>query len=102
MGQNNQEYRLEYWATRSSICSHRSLVHSLAHFTHSLAHGTVNYKMAIHSVFLSILAHSAVVAVFFFLGGGRGGGTGEEIAEYSSEISGEETSVDSEAGKRFD
>ena len=26
VGQNNQEYRLEYWATRSSIHSHRSLV----------------------------------------------------------------------------
>ena len=32
VGQNNQEYRLEYWATRSSANS----------FAHSLARGTVN------------------------------------------------------------
>ena len=29
MGQNSQKYRLKYWATRSSIRLHRSLVHLL-------------------------------------------------------------------------
>ena len=57
VGQNIQEYRLKYWATRSSVysfaritrslaphyslCSHallRSLIRSLAHFAPSLAH----------------------------------------------------------------
>ena len=71
MGQNNQKYRLQYWATRSSVrlftrslalLSHslappyllrllRSLVRSLTHFAHSLARGTVNYSMANYSVF---------------------------------------------------
>ena len=30
VGQNNQEYRLEYWATRSSICSVTRTAHSFA------------------------------------------------------------------------
>ena len=34
----------------------------LAHFAHSLARGTVNNWMAIYSVFLSVLAHSAMTA----------------------------------------
>ena len=82
VGQNNQESRLQYWATCSSICSFartahsiacsallvysfcsraplRSLVRLLAHFTHSLPRGTVNDKMAIYPVFFSILDHSA-------------------------------------------
>ena len=50
MGQNSQEYRLKYWATRSSVPS----------FAHSLTRGTVNDWMAIYSVFSSILAHSAL------------------------------------------
>ena len=33
---NKQESRRRYWATRSSVRSHRSLVCSLAHITHSL------------------------------------------------------------------
>ena len=37
----------------------RSLIRSLAHFAHSLARGTVNYQMAILSVFFSIIDHSA-------------------------------------------
>ena len=37
----------------------RSLVCSLAQFGHSQARGTVNDKMAIHSVFFCILGHSA-------------------------------------------
>ena len=54
MGQNNQEYRLKYWATHSSVRSHRSLAHLLrtacfaralrcTHFAHSLARWKVNY-----------------------------------------------------------
>ena len=70
MGQNNQELRLKYWATRSSnrlfartthllsystllallACS-IALTRSLAHFAHSLARGKVNDYMAIYSVF---------------------------------------------------
>ena len=50
MGQNNQEYRLNYWATRSSVRS----------FAHSLACGTVNDWMAILSVFFSIVDHSGL------------------------------------------
>ena len=53
VGQNNQEYRLKYWAIRLSVRSHHSLVHLLrtapfaralrcAHFSHSPARGTVN------------------------------------------------------------
>ena len=41
VGQNNQKYRLKYWATRSSVCPHCSLLRLLAHFAHSLARGTV-------------------------------------------------------------
>ena len=79
MVDNSQEYRLKYWATRSSFarllipltpslapdCSlHsrpplRSLIRSLNHFAHSLARGTVNDWMAILSVFFSIFDHSA-------------------------------------------
>ena len=55
MGQNNQEYRFEYWATRSSD---HSFPRSLAHFTHSLACGTVIDLMANYSVFFFILYHS--------------------------------------------
>ena len=70
VGQNNQEYRLQYWATRSSVrlfartahlfacsallaslvCS-AALSRSLAHLAHSLARGTVIDKMTIYSVF---------------------------------------------------
>ena len=68
VGQNNQEYRLKYWATRSSVrsfthtthlfacsallallahtaaltCLLTHSLHSLAHFAHSLARGTVS------------------------------------------------------------
>ena len=35
MVENSQEYRLQYWATRSSIRSHRSLVRSFARTAHS-------------------------------------------------------------------
>ena len=78
MVENSQEYRLKYWATRSSVrsfartahsfaCSGllaslhpplRSLVCSLAHFAHSLARGTEDDWMAILSVFFSIFDHS--------------------------------------------
>ena len=76
VGQNSQEYRQKYWATRSSIhlfartahsltCSAplallRSLACLLAHFAHSFARGTVNDWMGIHSVFFSVLAHSVL------------------------------------------
>ena len=43
MGQNSQEYRLKYWATRSSV--------------HSLPRGKVNYQIANLSVFFSIFDH---------------------------------------------
>ena len=66
MVDDSQEYRLKYWATRSSVCSlartAHSLVCSLAHFAHSLARGVVNDWMAILSVFFSIFDHSEVVA----------------------------------------
>ena len=45
MGQNNQEYRLGYWATRLSVRSFACT----AHFTHSLARRKVNDWMAIYS-----------------------------------------------------
>ena len=58
---NNQESRQKYWATRSSVRSHRSLVRLLRtihfarsfarSFTHSRVRGTVNDLMAIFSVF---------------------------------------------------
>ena len=72
VGQNNKEYRLEYWATRSSLlarsfactthlfaCSAllaslaRSAAHtrSLAQLAHSRAHGTVIDYMTIYFVF---------------------------------------------------
>ena len=66
VGQNNQEYRLQYWATRSYVCSFacslalltrllappcslrlrallQSLVCLLSHFAHSRARGKVSY-----------------------------------------------------------
>ena len=80
MVDNSQEYRLKYWATRSSIRSFtrtahsfacfgllrsrpplHSLVCSLAHFAHSLARGTVNDWLAVLSVFFSIFDHSVMV-----------------------------------------
>ena len=57
MVENSQEYRLQYWATRSSVGSFARTAHSfacsgllaslapsaaLAHFAHSLARGAVN------------------------------------------------------------
>ena len=42
VGQNSQEYRLKYWATRSSV-------RSLTYFAHSPARGTVSDWMAILS-----------------------------------------------------
>ena len=91
MVQNRQKYRLQYWATRSSVrlfaCSlapltrslapdfsHpplRSLVRSLAHFAHSFAHGKVNYQMAILSEFFSIFDHSGMGKKKFLLLLGR-------------------------------
>ena len=76
MVQSSQEFRRKYWATRSSVRSFthllappcllrsratlHSLIRSLAHsFAHSLACRTVNDSMAILSVFLPILDHSA-------------------------------------------
>ena len=56
VGQNNQKYRLEYWATRSSVRSFPRTAHSFACSgllallapsaarTRSLAQGTVNYR----------------------------------------------------------
>ena len=84
---NSQEYRLKYWATRSSVHSFSRTAHSFAcsgllalltpsaaltrslarslrslpHFSHSHARGTVNEWMAILSVFFSIFDHSASV-----------------------------------------
>ena len=61
MGQNDHESRLEYWASRSSVRSHRSLgcllhptrfARSLAHLAHSLARGKVNDWMVILFFFL--------------------------------------------------
>ena len=69
VGQINQEYRLKYWATRSSVRLFARTAHSfaccgllsslapsaaLAHFAHSLAHGKVDDWMAIYSVFFFI------------------------------------------------
>ena len=54
MVENSQEYRLKYWATRSSV---RSFART-AHFAHSLARGTVNDWMAILSELFSIIDHS--------------------------------------------
>jgi len=55
---------------RLLVPSHRSLVCSLAHFAHSLARGTVNYYMAILSVFFLIFDRSAdaifILAPFSF------------------------------------
>ena len=56
MVDNSQEYRLKYWATRSSV---RAFART-AHFAHSLARGTVNDWIAILSVFFSIFDHSAM------------------------------------------
>ena len=51
VGQNNREYRLEYWANRSSVRSFARTAHSFAcsallaslpHFAHCLTCGTVN------------------------------------------------------------
>ena len=69
--QNNQESRCNYWATRSSICSHRSPIcllrtacsaHTLhcAHsftraLTHCQAHGKVNYQYWYFWLFWTIL-----------------------------------------------
>ena len=71
VGQNNQEYRQKYRASRSSVpslrttrfaralrCAH-SLARSRAHFTPSRAWGKVNDWMAVYSVFFFDLAHSA-------------------------------------------
>ena len=73
MGQNNQDSRLQYWATRLSapsfarttrllalhslLRSHallHSLICSLAHFAHSLTCGTVNDWIAIYPVFFHL------------------------------------------------
>ena len=63
MVQNNQEPRLKYWVTGSSVCSFARTAHSFAcsallallarsaYFAHSLACGTANDYMAILSVF---------------------------------------------------
>ena len=68
---NKQEYRRKYWAVRSLVRSHRSLVrllqtarfacalrcaHWFAHFAHSLAHGKVNDWMSQNDL---VLSHSA-------------------------------------------
>ena len=52
LGQNDQESRSKYWATRLFVrsCARSALLASLAHFAHSQAHGTVNDSMAIYSV----------------------------------------------------
>ena len=57
MVQNNQEYRLQYWATRSSI---RSFARTAYSFACSLARGKVDDYMTISSMFFSVLDHSAV------------------------------------------
>ena len=68
----SQEYRLKYWATRSSVRSFARTAHSVAcsgllaslapsaALTCSLARGTVKVWMAISSVFFSIFDHSAL------------------------------------------
>ena len=64
MVDNSQEYRLKYWATRSSVRLFARTAHSFArtaHFAHSLARGTVNDWMAILSVFFSFFHHSEVL-----------------------------------------
>ena len=55
MVQISQELRRKYWATRSSVRSHRSLVRSLAHFAHSLARGKVGILMSQNQ---AVLNHS--------------------------------------------
>ena len=80
VGQINKKPRCKYWATHSSVrsftrtahsfaCStllaslarSAALTYSLAHFAHSLPCGKVNDQIAIHSVFFSVLDHSAYV-----------------------------------------
>ena len=74
MVDNSQEYRLKYWATRSSVRSFARSVHSFAcsallaslarslvRSLNSLARGKVNDWMAIYSVFFSFLAHSVLL-----------------------------------------
>ena len=72
MGQYNQEYRLEYWATRSSVCLFARTAYSLSllrpagfarafRCAHSLYSLPLSWDMVIYSVFFSILAHSARV-----------------------------------------
>ena len=88
MVDNSQEYRLQCWATRSSVPSFARTAHSfacsrlltslalrspiclLAHFAHSLARGTVNNWMAILPVFFSIFDHS--VPIFSLLSRSHG------------------------------
>ena len=84
MGQNNQEYRLKYWATRSSIRSHRSLIcllhpacfaralrcahlfaHSLTSLTSSLV-GEWKIRWLIFQWFFSVSDHSAQLFFAFF------------------------------------
>ena len=60
MGQNIQESRLKYWATRSSICSHCSLINLFrparsAVLTHLLAHSHAREKEINQMVFLSVV-----------------------------------------------
>ena len=49
------------------VCLHHLLVCLLAHFTHSFAGGTVNYQMAIYSVFFFILDHIALSLRIVFI-----------------------------------
>ena len=80
MGQNNQKYRLKYWATRSSVRSFARTAHSfacsallallvrLAALTHLLAHSLCLLPRSWDSEWLdgylfcvfSVLAHSAI------------------------------------------
>ena len=74
VGQNNQEYRLKYWATHSSVYLFTSTAHSFACsallallarsavLTRSLTSLTdVNDWMTMLSVFFSVLDHSATI-----------------------------------------
>ena len=60
MVDNSQEYRLEYWATRSSVRSHRSLIRPLAHFAHPLARGKVNFGCLKMTWFCPIVSCSVI------------------------------------------
>ena len=60
VGQNDQEYRLEYWATRSSVRSFARTAHLFARSLTSLTTSLVGMIGWLFIVFFSILVHSVL------------------------------------------